>query len=141
MLENLFCKQGIIHLINCVNRLLILKLRPRYNFLLLCYCNYFFFVKCFVMLYRIHYFKNHIHYFPTNVSTNKLTHFRNLQYNLLDIFYEKLNYFSVFYNIRRKRKQRRSLYVVLAFDRHVCFKNLEREYEQIRFMYSKFKWC
>ena len=137
---NSVIQRKCLFLINCVNNLLNIRLRSKYDFVLFCYLNYSLCFKYFLFLYRKFYWQSRIAITENmlyELNSKELLYYCGVQYDLLSIFYEKFNFFSIFYNIRRKRKQRRSLFLVLAFDKHVCFKNIEQEYEQIKSCYAK----
>jgi hypothetical protein len=139
-MSDLLVRRSVVSLINCISVLLDLKLRSKYEVLLFCYLNYSVCFRYFLLAYRRFSWKNRLCVVERSsvpLLCKDILFFRKMQYKLLNIFYEKLNFFSIFYNIRRKRKQRRSLYLVLAFDKHVCFKNIEREYDQLKLYYAK----
>jgi hypothetical protein len=128
-------------IINCVcflYNLSVRKLRSRYDYL---YLYYFFLIVC--INYFLYFFRSFYWVSVTDLNVNRdlsfdlRMYFSKVQFNLFSNLYPKLNNYSIFYHLRRKRKQRRSLFLVLAFDKHVCFKNIEREYSQIRYIYSR----
>jgi hypothetical protein len=143
----MFClstRKEALSLINCVVQLYKLsnvRMYYKYDVFLLYYLNYSFCVRYILYFYKKFYWQYVFDVFGDvhDFQLGDQSLLRKVQYNLLYLLYPKLNFFSIFYNIRRKRKQRRSLYLVLAFDKHVCFKNVEREYNQLRFFYSKWE--
>lgn len=129
------------NIINCVtyfNNLSNSILRSKYNLIVSYYIHMALCFKYLLYFYRKFNWRNISKVTENNdLSYHSIFSFRKYQFDLFSVLYEKFNYFPIFYNIRRKRKQRRSLFVVLAFDRHVFFKNVEREYLQLKFIYSK----
>lgn len=140
MVSIVFSKKldNIIHCVFPLYNLSVRKLRSKYDLISLYYLHMSICLKYFLYFYRQFYRTSIIYGIgDNNISFDYRTSLSNIQFNLFNRLYSKLNNYSIFYHIRRKRKQRRSLFLVLAFDRHVCFKNIEREYLQVRFIYSR----